>query len=164
MVLFFLQDFSKHKREGYEWLSEPFYTGSEGYKLCLGVHANGYADVHGYMSVFIHLMKGEFDNRLKWPVSGRITVKLLDQRYESNVDFARTRWEGYEKSIPFQARSPLIYSGLDVSREDVQSGDTLYIGYGYTRPDEPQFIKHDRLVFAVTDIQIWYSRTASRGF
>ena len=159
-----MQDFSKHKREGYEWLSEPFYTGSAGYKLCLGVFANGYGDVHGYMSVFIHLMKGEFDNRLRWPVSGRITLKLLDQRNESNVDLARTRWEGYEKSIPFQARSQLIYSGLDVSREDLQSGDTRYIGYGYTQPDEPQLQKHDRLVFAVTDIQIRHSRYTNRDF
>ena len=103
-------------------------------------------------------MKGEFDNRLRWPVWGRVTVKLLDQRNDSNVDIAQTRWKGYEKSIPFYARSQLLYSGLAVSREDIQSGDTRYIGYGYTRPDAPQYEKHDRLVYAVTDIQTWHSR------
>ena len=57
--------------------------GSQGYKMCLNVSANGDDDSKGThvssVSVFIHLMHGEFDDNLKWPFWGKITLQLLNQ-------------------------------------------------------------------------------------
>ena len=50
------------------WYSPPFYTHHEGYKMCVRIYTNSYSKRKGeYTSVCIHLMKGEFDDELKWP-------------------------------------------------------------------------------------------------
>ena len=56
-------------------------TGSPtGYKICLCIIANGEGPANKeYTSVLLHMMKGEFDDFLKWPLQAVITVHLLEQ-------------------------------------------------------------------------------------
>ena len=43
------------------------------------VYANGCGSGKGtHLSVFVCLMQGEFDDKLKWPFRGSITVKLVN--------------------------------------------------------------------------------------
>ena len=66
--------------ERQEFVSEPFYTHSGGYKMCLWVFPNGYGDAENkYLSLFTCFMQGENDAELKWPFRGNITVQLVDQ-------------------------------------------------------------------------------------
>ena len=75
-----MANFQQHKRDGDVWYSPPVYTHHQGYKICLEVHGNGYGDGKGtHVSVYIALMKGEFDDCLKWPFRGVIAFRLLDQ-------------------------------------------------------------------------------------
>ena len=77
---FIMNDFMEYKRDSDSWYSPHFYTHSNGYKMCLRVFANGNGSGHGtHLSVFVYLMQGEFDNQLKWPFQGNITVKLVNQ-------------------------------------------------------------------------------------
>ena len=63
-----------------EWYSPPFYSLLRGYKMYLQVHCNGRGAGKGtHVSVFVHLMRGEFDDKLKWPFRGEVTVQLLSQ-------------------------------------------------------------------------------------
>ena len=63
-----MNDFNEHKQEGDYWYSPPFYSHKGGYKMCLKVYANGCGDGKGtHVSVYIYLMKGEFDDNLEWP-------------------------------------------------------------------------------------------------
>ena len=61
--------------------------------MCLRVDANGYGSGAGtYVSVFVGLMRGEHDNKLKWPFQGDITIQLLNQKedqehVENTVNF-----------------------------------------------------------------------------
>ena len=51
----------------------------------LWVFPNGYGKEEGkYMSVFTCLVKGENDDKLKWPLRGSITIQLLDQSGNDN--------------------------------------------------------------------------------
>jgi len=60
--------------------SVPFYTGIPGYKMCLRVNLNGVdSGASTHISMFIHLMQGEFDNFLPWPFPGKITLMAVDQ-------------------------------------------------------------------------------------
>ncbi|XP_038052209.1 TNF receptor-associated factor 6-like [Patiria miniata] len=60
--------------------SQGFYTGFYGYKLCLRVNFNSPDSGHSqHISLFVHFMKGEFDDILEWPFSGTITLSILDQ-------------------------------------------------------------------------------------
>ena len=75
-----LTDFKKHKLEGSHWLSHPIYTHPQGYKICLAVVANGAEfGKETHVSVFIYLMRGEFDDFLQWPFQGTIYIRLVDQ-------------------------------------------------------------------------------------
>ncbi len=75
-----MPNFRKHRRTNGGWHSEGFYTHPQGYKMCLGVYAHGRGNGRGtHVSYFLYLMPGEFNNHLKWPFQGRITVQLLNQ-------------------------------------------------------------------------------------
>ena len=78
---FKVERFMELKKDGTNnWFSNPFYTRSGGYKMCLEVRASGIGDGAGtHVSVFTHLMRGEFDSDLEWPFRGTITVKIVNQ-------------------------------------------------------------------------------------
>jgi hypothetical protein len=62
------------------WLSEPFYTHEEGYKMRLVVYPNGkYTGADTHISVAVYLMSGKFDDKLDWPVNMTLNVTLLNQ-------------------------------------------------------------------------------------
>ena len=58
----------QHRRNEDDWISQLFYTHSQGYKMCLRVTANGQSSGRGtHITVAVYLMKGEFDDQLEWP-------------------------------------------------------------------------------------------------
>jgi hypothetical protein len=62
-----------------------FYTSSKGYKMCIRVDANGDGDAEDtHVSVFTFLMKGENNDHLPWPFTGKVTVELLNQLEDKN--------------------------------------------------------------------------------
>ena len=68
------------KTDDHEWYSPPFYTSLRGYKMCFSVYASGLSEGKGtHVSVFAHLMRGEFDDNLKWPFRGDVTIAMLNQ-------------------------------------------------------------------------------------
>ena len=78
-VEFTVTNFEQHKNDE-RWYSPPFYTHPHGYKMCLCIWPNGLGPGEGtYLGVSVHLMRGEFDDHLKWPFRGDITFVLLDQ-------------------------------------------------------------------------------------
>lgn len=64
--------------------SEPFYTGRTeryGYKLKVKIYPNGDRlgkDIH--LSVYIIVLKGEYDAILQWPISKKFKITLIDQQ------------------------------------------------------------------------------------
>ena len=83
--------FEQHRRQsGDHWVSHPFYTHTQGYKMCLRVTANGEGSGKGtHITVVVYLMKGEFDDQLEWPFRGDITIRLLSQQGDGG-HYART--------------------------------------------------------------------------
>lgn len=66
--------------------SPPFYTSPTGYKLCIRAYLNG--DGAGYethLSVFIVVMRGEYDALLHWPFRTKISLALLDQGHRKHI-------------------------------------------------------------------------------
>ncbi|XP_077162361.1 TNF receptor-associated factor 1 isoform X2 [Paroedura picta] len=60
--------------------SPAFYTARYGYKLCMRLYLNGEGRGKGtHMSVFLVLLRGEYDVLLEWPFTHKITFMLLDQ-------------------------------------------------------------------------------------
>ena len=61
--------------------SPPFYSSCHGYKLCCRIYLNGDGNGKGtHISIFLIIMKSEYDNLLKWPFRNRMTFILLNQK------------------------------------------------------------------------------------
>ncbi|XP_020846235.1 TNF receptor-associated factor 1 isoform X3 [Phascolarctos cinereus] len=66
--------------------SPAFYTARYGYKLCLRIYLNGDGTGKGtHLSLFIVVMKGEYDALLEWPFRNKVTFMLLDQNNREHV-------------------------------------------------------------------------------
>ncbi|XP_078271224.1 TNF receptor-associated factor 6-like [Rhinoraja longicauda] len=61
--------------------SPGFYTGKPGYKLCLRLHLQSRSAQRcsNYISLFVHIMQGEYDSYLPWPFQGTFRLSILDQ-------------------------------------------------------------------------------------
>ncbi|XP_065914424.1 TNF receptor-associated factor 4-like [Dysidea avara] len=75
-----MSKFSENKEREVAWYSDPFFSQSKGYKMCLRVDAAGVGDEKGtHLSVFLYLMKGPYDDELRWPLRGKFEFELLNQ-------------------------------------------------------------------------------------
>ena len=80
--------FQMHKMNNDEWYSPPFYSHA---RMCLKVDANGFGSEKGtHMSVFVCLMRREFDDHLKWPFSGEVTIQLNSDLHFQKLSCTRT--------------------------------------------------------------------------
>lgn len=60
--------------------SPPFYVGRFGYKVCAHLYPGGDGDGKGtHMSMFLVIMRGEYDALLPWPFVQKVHFRLLDQ-------------------------------------------------------------------------------------
>ena len=99
----------------------------------LRVVVNGICSGKGtHLSLFVSLLKGEYDDQLQWPLNANFTVQLLN-------------WSGdndhRERTIPHHT-APLEY------RTRVTEGDRAPGGLGPS-----QFISHSVLKSVTSDIQ-----------
>ena len=57
-----------------------FYTHPYGYKMCVRVDPNGSCSGKGtHVSICTYLMKGLYDEHLKWPFRGNINIQIVNQ-------------------------------------------------------------------------------------
>ena len=149
-----LDNFEKLKREDTEWFSPPFYTHIGGYKMCLSIIANGWGDgKNTHVSVFAHMMKGEFDSHLQWPFKGDITVQLVNQKDGGEhhqyylVEASDAEEDGYNEVFARCKEGDRLNKGLGVIQ--FISHDDLY------KPEEgKEYLKDDTLKFRITNIVV----------
>ena len=120
--------YSSGWKSGECWVSKPFYSDTQpSYKLRLSVRASG------NLSVFVCLMRGEFDDQLDWPFNANITIKLKNHG---------RRGRNWGRKITFR-------NGHRVTRGTVAHGDTNFI----TLYKNSSFVKDDTLWFKVTRVR-----------
>ena len=105
---FTLTEFTKRKQFNNVCYSPPFYEYEQGYKMLLHVFMNGQQSARAtHISVYAHLMKGEYDDDLDWPFEGIITVELLNWREKWEMKFfphplgAYSLWDTRLVQLPF---------------------------------------------------------------
>ena len=66
--------------------SPPFYTGRNGYKMCIRAYLNGDGSGEGtHLSIFFVLMKGECDPLLRWPFESKVSLILVNQGHMKHL-------------------------------------------------------------------------------
>ena len=142
---FKLTNFQKHKHDKDVFYSPPFYTSRTGYKMRVGVYANGNgAGNNTHISVFASLMKGDNDEFLTWPFTGEVIIEVLNQLDNNN-----------------HHKTTLTYTADNDVSKRVVDGDKAKNGWGWAKfishadlgyqPDKNcQYLKDDMLVFGIT--------------
>ena len=173
LMTFKLTDY-QHTVENDEYFMSPsFYTSPEGYHMSVEVDANGDDDGEGtHVSVYVHILKGKNDSKLKWPFIGSVKIELLNQLEDDNHHIKTVL---FEKQDNVQVGSSLGYpqfiphSMLDhnpSSNTQYLKDDTLHFRFNRHKSNRTrQFLKDDTLYFRVSvkvpDYKPWLEYTAN---
>lgn len=137
----------KSKEKGKYYYFRPFYTHAGGYKMQLRIYPSGVD--HGkdsHISLYCHLMKGENDDRLKWPFEGTVEVTMLNQ-VQNDKHYSQEIWE--LQSLPYDViRQPDSYQ----IRNDSGWGKAQFVSLTEVASFSPhkQYLMNDCLYFKVT--------------
>ncbi|KAM5258728.1 TNF receptor-associated factor 1 isoform 1-T4 [Hipposideros larvatus] len=114
--------------------SPAFYTSKYGYKLCLRLYLNGDgAGKKTHLSLFIVIMKGEYDALLPWPFRNKVTFMLLDQ---NNREHAIDAFRPDLSSASFQRPH---------SETNVASGCPLFFPLSRLQSPKHAYVKDDTM-------------------
>ncbi len=90
LVICCLDDIASGRRKSI--YSAPFYLFPKGYKVRLRLFFNGVNKTKGaYVSLFLVIMRGDYDKFLRWPFKFKVRFTLLDQ-LQSNNHQSKTFW------------------------------------------------------------------------
>ncbi|XP_068735606.1 TNF receptor-associated factor 6-like [Montipora capricornis] len=110
-----------------------------GYKFCLRINLNGVDSGKGeQIALFVHVMSGNFDDRLQWPFKGNITLTLLDQSSQSSAPKHITETFQVDNEDLLAFRRPTV--------------ERNHKGYGYmefapiTVLSDVRYVKDDRML------------------
>ena len=123
-----MPDFDKYRTHNEVWYSRPFFAYEGGYVVCLRVFAAGNDDGKGtHVSVYLHLMKGPYDDKLKWPMRAKYAINLIDPTNNTKYHSCNP----YFKDVSFSE----VYTAYKRITNDRRMS---YYGMGY-----PQYINID---------------------
>jgi TNF receptor-associated factor 4 len=106
--------------------------------MCVGVYPNSNGERKGtHTAVVVHLMKGEFDDELKWPFRGQITVRL-----PSHVDM------DYKEFKYYFIETVQDYNTISSRQLTQEIGGGLCNFVSHTEL-QSQYLKHDCLKLSV---------------
>ena len=144
-----MTDFVKHKNDGDKWFSPPFYSHIGGYKLCIRVDANGWGDGEGtHVGVAIYMMRGEYDDNLKWSFKKRRDKGHIERTPLDLSDYQESL-EGFDR--PIFAR----VVGRKIAKKGW--GEAKFIAntkLAYNSAKNCQYLMNDCLKFRITKIEL----------
>ena len=73
---FTVQDYKHYLKNNLSLFSPPFYSHPGGYKMRLEVFPGGESE--GYLSLYVRVLRGEYDDNLQWPFNGDIVVEMYN--------------------------------------------------------------------------------------
>ena len=136
-VVIRMDDYSYHSARQEPWYSQPFYSAPLCYKLCLCVYANGACSgKFTHLSVYVHLMAGEFDDNLCWPLEMKLAVELQNQLVDAShwvvdCDFSGTMPQRIRRRVNQGKAKKGVGSAkfipLDTLRHNAASNNCQYL-------------------------------------
>ncbi|CAF4958918.1 unnamed protein product, partial [Rotaria sp. Silwood1] len=119
--------------------SSWFYLFPYGYKISVMLFLNGDTKSRGtYMSLYFVLMRGSYDNDLRWPFQFKVTFTLLDHLSPNNNQ-TNFLWPD-TKSIAFQRPS---------SEMNIPYGISKFVPLNVFEHNENHYVKNDRMFIKI---------------
>ena len=122
--------------------SPPFYTSQIGYKMCARVYLNGDgAGRNTHLSVFLVILKGEYDDLLSWPFKQKVTFTLIDRNQTESRENVTDSFKPDPQSNSFQK---------PVNDMNIASGIPQFCSLSKLNSSEYGHIKDDTLYIRIT--------------
>lgn len=142
--------------EGHETAlhSPEIYTSLYGYKLSVRINLNGVdAGLGKYISLFVHMMRGAYDDILKWPFTGKINLSILDQSSGNRKENITQTFETRSNLVAFQKpTTPRNFKGY---------GFVEFATIDEIR--EPKYVKNDRMLVYVQILPLGIEQNTERA-
>ena len=146
--MFKITDYAKKRFNDEMFTSPSFYTSPEGYHMSVIVYANGVGGDRGtHVSVFVLILEGRNDSKLKWPFIGSVKIELLNQLEDNNhhikiVSFKKQNNTQVRSSLgypQFVPHSKLCHSPSNNTQ--YLKDDTLYFRVSVEVPDHKPWLE-----------------------
>ena len=146
---FTVDRFKYHMESEKEWVSEPFYTHPQGYKMCVEVFVSGLDTSKKYLSLYTCVMKGENDDKLSWPFYGKLTVQLLNQKSDEHHHVYTIH---YDESIPQHYCERVL-----IGERNRGWGNHRFISHSKISQENSlvQYVKDDCIKFRISDVLLY---------
>ena len=154
---FTVQKFTNKVNHDAVWFSPPFYTYQNGYKLCLKVFCNGYKQGQSkWISIYVQLLKGDYDHRLNWPFNGCLTVQVNNRI--KNSRHLRRKIEFSNRTNPSGTARRRVFDGY-LAEESI--GWWNYATQGILFPSsitlmpEFKYVVDDTIEISVDNVEVY---------
>jgi len=102
-IHFVLHNYHYYKDSNFHWQSEPFYSAPLEYRFIVSIYPNGISKGKGsYLSLFISILGGQYDNELKWPFRGVVYIQIYN--------YSMSQWVE-RKPVAFEGTDSIGYTG-----------------------------------------------------
>ena len=128
-----------------------FDTHSHGYCMCIEFHANGHKSGKGtHVSIYTRLMRSPYDDHLKWPFRGRITIQIVNQAGDHSH---------MEETIYYSDKTDDDTAGRvsDKKRSDHGKGFHKFLAHTdleYNAAKNTRYLKDDIIIVRVVRVKI----------
>ena len=132
-----------------EVFSPAFYTHTHGYRMCVRVYPNGYGDGKGtHVSIFVFMMRGPFDDNLKWPFRGEITIQIVNQAGDHDhvkqiIHYNDETLDDYTSRVIGSERATNAWGFHQV---------LAHSRLGYNAARKTQYLKNNHLIVRVVEV------------
>ena len=141
---FSMTNYHHYRRVNFRWRSPTFYSHPGGYKLYCNMYPNGYDDAESLnFSLYVIITRGEYDDQLKWPFNGVVTIEMFNWR--------ANKW-GFTRSIPLDDSVPINKRERAVDR--VSGGVNGYTIFISSKELAEKYIHSDVIRFKVTKVEL----------
>ncbi|RMX59687.1 hypothetical protein pdam_00012082, partial [Pocillopora damicornis] len=101
--------------------SPGFYASPHGYKLCLRINLNGVkSGVGTHVALYVHMMRGDYDNHLEWPFSKGFSLSIVDQSDDESLQYhitetviTKPELSAFQRPVPPHNVISSEYSGYE---------------------------------------------------
>jgi len=115
--------------------SAPCFTSKYGFKYCLRLYLNGDGMGKGtHLSLFLVIMKSEYDSVLQWPFQKNVKFTLINQQNRANDHVERmspnkdsSSFQKPKKDMNVASGCPLFFNLENLEREGFLKDNALFI-------------------------------------
>ncbi len=130
---FTMNNYQQCKNEKRKITSPPFYSHPKGYKMRFQIYPNGFdSGLNTHLSMFVVIMRGEFDDTLQWPFTGRVTIDMYSCKSKQWTPIQVVDFKEYPIKRGYDCIASTGYGYAQVFTKDQVAAEYMFKDGSYT--------------------------------